>query len=116
MADVVEPVLEDVLGDQRRRQLLLLKQVVVHPDHEHLFVVGAVEDADLAALRQTGDAAPEKIMIELLVGRLLEGVHLAALGVHAGHHVLDRAVLARGIHGLEDEEHGPAILRVEHVL
>ena len=36
--------------------------------------------------------------------------------VHARHHVLDRAVLARGVHRLEDQQQRPAILRVEHLL
>ena len=30
--------------------------------------------------------------------------------------MLDGAVLPRGVHGLEDQQHRPAILRVEHVL
>jgi hypothetical protein len=30
--------------------------------------------------------------------------------------VLDRAVLARGIHRLEDEQHGPSVLSVETLL
>ena len=61
-------------------------------------------------------AAPEVIVVEFLGRRRLERVHLAALRIDAGHHVLDRAVLAGGVHGLEDEQHRPAILRVEHVL
>ena len=42
--------------------------------------------------------------------------NLAALRIHARHHVLDRPVFAGRIHRLEDEQHRPAILRVEHVL
>jgi hypothetical protein len=30
--------------------------------------------------------------------------------------MLDGAILAGGIHGLEDEQHGPAVLRVKDVL
>ena len=47
---------------------------------------------------------------------LLERVDLAPLWVHARHDVLDGPVLSRRIQGLEDQEHGPAILGVEHVL
>ena len=43
-------------------------------------------------------------------------MHLAALRIDAGEDVLDGAVLARRIHRLEDAQHRPAILRVEHVL
>ena len=55
-------------------------------------------------------------MVELFRRRPLEGVDLAALGIDAGHDVLDRAVLARRVHGLEDEQHSPLDLGVEPVL
>ncbi len=37
---------------------------------------------------------------------MLEAEDLAALRIHAGHHVLDGAVLAGGVHGLKDQQHG----------
>jgi hypothetical protein len=40
----------------------------------------------------------------------------AALRVDAGHHVLDGAVLARGIHRLKDQQDGPRALRVQFFL
>ena len=55
-------------------------------------------------------------MVEILAARRLERVDLAALRVDAGHDVLDRAVLAGRVHRLEDGQHRPAVLRVEHVL
>ena len=55
-------------------------------------------------------------MVELLGARVLEAVHLAALGIDARHDVTDGAVLARGVHGLEDQEQRVAIVRVENVL
>src|SRR6185503_19284688 len=60
--------------------------------------------------------APEVVVVELLGRRLLEGEHLAPLGIHARHHVLDGAVLAGGVHGLEDQEQRPAVVRVEPLL
>src|SRR5262249_29202510 len=42
--------------------------------------------------------------------------HLTALGIDARHHVLDRSVLAGGVHRLKDEQQRPAVLRVEHLL
>jgi hypothetical protein len=84
--------------------------------HERLLVVAPIEDADAAAFGEGLETAPEVVVIEFLAGRHLEGEYLAALRVDARHHVLDGAVLARGIHGLEDEEHGPTVLRVEHIL
>ena len=88
----------------------------VHAHHQHLLVVRAVEDADAAALGQRLGDAPEEIVIELLGARRLEGMHLAALRIDAGHHVLDRAVLAGRVHRLEHGEHRPAVLRVELLL
>src|SRR2546428_232570 len=46
----------------------------------------------------------------------LERDDIAALRIDAGHDVLDRSVLAGRVHGLEDEQDGPAVLRVQHVL
>ena len=64
---------------------------------------------------------PSKILsrektLELLGGRLLEADDVAALRVHARHHVLDRTVLARRVHRLHHEQHRPAVLRVQLVL
>ena len=47
---------------------------------------------------------------------MLEADHLAALRVDARHDVLDGAVLARRIHGLEDQQERPAVVGVEEVL
>ena len=66
--------------------------------------------------RQRLHVAPQKIVIELLVGRLLEAEHLAALRVHSGHDVLDRAVLAGRVHGLEHDQHRVHIGGVEQLL
>src|SRR5215467_10253529 len=46
----------------------------------------------------------------------LEGKHVAALGIHARHNVLNHAIFAGGIHGLENEEHRPTVLGVELLL
>ena len=56
------------------------------------------------AARQSHRCPPEEIVIELLVRRNLEGVDLAALGVQAEEDMLDRAVLAGGVHALQDHE------------
>ena len=93
-----------------------LQQLGMHAHHQHLLVVGAVEDADVAALRQAARAAPQIIVVEFLGRRRFEGEHLAALRIHAGHDVLDGAVLAGGIHGLEDQQQRPAVLGIEFVL
>src|SRR6185437_1838993 len=42
--------------------------------------------------------------------------HLAALRIDAGHHVLDRAILPRCVHGLKDQQDGVAVGGVEQLL
>ena len=54
--------------------------------------------------------APEVVVVELLRRGDLEAADLDALGVHAAHHVADRAVLARGVHRLEDHDDPVGVL------
>ena len=114
--DVLEPFPPDSGGDERRWQTLPGEHLGMDPDDEHLLVVGAVEDADPAALGEATRRAPEEVVVELLVGGRLERVHLDALRIHPRHDVLDRAVLPGGVHALEDQEQRPAILGVELLL
>ena len=106
----------EIFADKSLGQPLAFQIFRVNAYDQHLFVVRAIEDADAPALRQRLGDAPQEIVIELLMARRLEGMHLAALRIDAGHHVLDGAVLARCIHRLEDCQHRPAILRVELLL
>ena len=52
-------------------------------------------------------------MIELVVAGSFEGPDVATLGVDSRHDVLDEAVFTGGVHALEDQKHGPAVLGVE---
>ena len=88
----------------------------MHAHHQHLLVMGAVEDADMSALRQPLGGAPEEIMCEFLVARRLERMDLAALRIDGAHHVLDDAVLAGRVHALQHDQHRPAAVRVEPLL
>jgi hypothetical protein len=85
-------------------------------DDQHVLVIGAVEDADAAALGQRFHVSPEEIVIEFLGGGFFETEDLAALRVHAGHDVADGAVLAGGVHRLEDDEHRVGVRGVEQFL
>ena len=78
--------------------------------------MGAVEDADHAAGRNLGVDAPEKVVAGFERGGHLEGSDVAALGIDSGEDVADGAVLACGVHALEDDEQGLGLAGVEDVL
>jgi hypothetical protein len=60
--------------------------------------------------------APQEVVLALFLGRCLERGHDAALGVEAAHHVADRAVLAAGVHGLQDDQERAPVFGIEQVL
>ena len=62
------------------------------------------------------NATPQVIVVEVFAGGRLERKNLAPLWVHARHDMLDGAVFSRGVHRLENQQHGPIILGIEHVL
>ena len=115
-SNVLEAFLPDVLRDELGRQVLLLQELRMDPHHQRLLVVAAIEDPDAPPLRQALHAPPEKIVVEVLAGGRLEREDLAALRIDARHDVLDGAVLARGVHRLKDQQDGPVVLGVQHVL
>src|SRR5262249_16682119 len=115
-SDVGEPLVPDALAHEPRGKPLPLQDLLVHAHDEDLFVVGAVEDANAAALRKALNVAPQEAVAGIRGGGLLEGGNLTSLRIPARHDVLDRAVLAGGVHRLEDEQQRPAVLRIEHLL
>ena len=88
----------------------------MHAHHQHLFIIRAVEDSDMPALRQMFGRTPQEIMLQFGLRRRLERVHLTALRIHSRHDVLDGAVFAGRVHGLKDQQHRPTVLGVEFVL
>ena len=54
------------LRHERLGEALGREELRVHADHHDLLVVGAVEDADPAALRARGVGPPEEVVVELL--------------------------------------------------
>ncbi len=80
------------------------------PDDEDLLVVGAVEDADVAALRELLLVAPQVVVVEILARRDLEAADLDALWVDPAHDVADGAVLAGRVHRLEDHHDAVGVL------
>ncbi len=55
-------------------------------------------------------------MGKIFAGRGFEGEHVDALRIYPGHDVLNSAVFASGIHGLENQEQAPLALSVENIL
>jgi hypothetical protein len=55
-------------------------------------------------------------VVELLRRRFLEAADRHALRVDTTHHVLDRAVLARGVESLEQDQQAEAVLPGQPVL
>ena len=88
----------------------------MHPDDEHLLVVGPVEDADPAPPGQRALVTPEEVVVQFFGGGLFEGTDGDRLRVDTAHHVLDGAVLARGVQSLEDQQHAEGVLGGEPVL
>ncbi len=88
----------------------------MHAHDEDLLVVGPVEDPDPPPLREALGVAPHEVVGEVLGRGLLEREDLTALRIDARHDVLDGAVLAGRVHGLENEQQRPAILGGEDVL
>jgi hypothetical protein len=88
----------------------------MHPNDQHFLVVGAVEDADPAPAGQRALVAPEEVVVEFFGRGLLEGTDGNSLRVKAAHHVLDGAVLARGVQPLEHQQHAERVLGGELVL
>ena len=110
VVDLAVAPLPHVVLPRGRRQLLAIQGLGMYPNHEHLLIVGAVEDPDLAARRQVGGVAPQVVVVELLRRRNLEAAHGDTLWVHAAHHVADRPVLARRVERLQHDQHAPRVL------
>src|SRR3954453_15326841 len=107
--DVLVASLPDPRGVRPVGQPLQRKPLGVHAQRDDLLVVRAVEDPDPPALGRGLHDPPQERVVELLRGRLLEADDLHALRVDARHHMADRAVLAGGVHRLEDDEQRPAV-------
>ena len=116
-ADVLEALLPDVLVDEFARQLLTRQE---SPDgRARPALPRSSERLKMPMRPRSGSAMAvrhRKSWSSSSRARRLEGVDLAALRVDARHDVLDRAVLAGGVHRLEHRQHRPAVLGVELLL
>ncbi len=107
---------EGLVVDQLIGQAVSVQHRGVDPGDEDVLVVGAVEDTDPAAFGQAAGGAPEEVVLEIVIGGLFEAEDLAALRVHAGHHMADRAVFAGDVHALKDQQQRPMVGGVVQLL
>src|SRR6516162_8726459 len=94
VVDIVVTGLPDVLLGLPAGDALVGEDGGMNLHDQDLLEVGAIEDADAASFGQGLGVAPEKIVVKLFRGRMLERNDLAALRIDARHDVLDGAVLA----------------------
>ena len=80
---------------------------------EDVFVVGAIENSEIAFFGHGRMNPPQKIVRQFLGCGALEGSHAATLRAHAGHHVADGAVLAAGVDALQYDQQSQLFHRVE---
>src|SRR5690606_36478135 len=71
---------------------------------KYFFIIRTVENPNPPPFRQAALGPPKKIVFQFLIAGFLEAENRAPLGIHAGHDVLDGAVLARRVHGLENKK------------
>ena len=76
----------------------------MHLGQEHLLVIGAVEDHQLAAAGCQLVGAPQEMMGFLFRGRFFEGRNSARRRIGRGEDVADGDILAGGVHALQDDE------------
>ena len=89
---------------------------LVHPHGDHVLVVGAVPDADLAARGTPRVHPPQVVVREVGRARLREVLDPAAMRVEPREDMPDGAVLAGGVGALQHHEQAAAALGPQPVL
>jgi len=115
IAQLAIAVLPDVLAEHRLWQVLAVHQVM-DLDDKDFFIIGAIENGDIAAFGQMLMAAPEIVMVQLLGRRHLEWCDFNPLGIEAAHDMLDGPILAGSVHGLQNNEHPEFIVGIKDIL
>ena len=95
---------------------LILGRELAHPADQHVLVMRAVEDADEAAARRGDMRAPEEIVRQFFLARLLERGDDDAERAGLLEDVLDGAVLAGGVDALQHHQQRALAFGVEPVL
>ncbi|MPM51553.1 hypothetical protein SDC9_98302 [bioreactor metagenome] len=96
--------------------LLLVGDPAVDHRHQHVFVLAAVEDHDLARARHLLVDAPQIVMRALHLGGRLPTDRAHAQRAHLAKHAARRAILARRVHALQDHQQLEAAVGVKDLL
>jgi len=113
--DVLIAALHDLREVNAVRIGLALPELL-HLVDQDLLIMGAVEDGDVALGRHAAVDTVQIIMGQIIGAGRLEGLLDDAVRRQAGQNGADGAVLAGGVHGLEDEDDALFFLGVELLL
>jgi hypothetical protein len=89
---------------------------IVDPHNQHVLVVRAIEDDYFPSCGHSWVYPPQEVVCQLFGGGLSKGGHSAALGIHRTQKVIDRSILAAGVHCLQTDQQRTAALRIQQVL
>src|SRR6185437_13557559 len=93
-----------------------LRHEVVHTYDEDVFVMGAIEDGDLAPCRRLRLHTPQEVMCEFPLGWFFEVGHMAAIGIHRSDDVFDYTVFAASIKCLKNDQQRTFAFRKQTLL
>src|SRR2546421_7553292 len=81
-----------------------LRHQVMHAHHQHILIVGAIENAYNTSTWSDSMHTPEEVMVQFPGCRDFKRTHLASLRIDSGEDLVYRISLATGIHPLQHDE------------
>ena len=105
-----------VVDLRKALRCLLWRYPAVHRGHQHVFIVTAVENHDLARARHFLVNAPQVVVRALFLGGRFPPYRVHAQRAHAAEDAAQRAVFARGVGALQNDQHLEAPISVKQVL
>src|SRR6266536_3004928 len=91
----------------------LLWHQVMHAHHQHVLIVGAIENADDTSAWYNPMHTPEEVMVQLPGCRYFKRTHLASLRIDSGENLVNRISLATGIHPLQHDKQAMMVGRCQ---
>ena len=76
----------------------------MHSHDEHILIMRAIKDFDVACTGRLGVYAPQEIVGEFFFRRGFKGSHGAALRIQWTRHLADSPIFTAGITPLQDDE------------